>query len=331
MVNNLAPGNYTIDVTDGQGCSLSAPVIINAVDCNSLTLQMSNTNETTYQANNGTATATVSGGTSPYVYNWSNGQSTASINNLNPNSYIINIIDFNGCPVAGSVSVLPYVCDSIDVEVRKINESCFGSSDGLLIINSIQNGTLPYAVEWDSGITGNVNNNLSSGSYGLQITDAKNCPFNNSYRIFSESNMSTSYLVDNETSQNANDGMINLSVNYGIPPYTYSWSNGKNTEDISNLSAGNYSVTIEDNNNCVIDVIDIIVGTELSVCPINLVENNSPVVNTMQVRVQQYIQTNAFINNGNVVSYKAGSYIELMDSFEVKQGAEFEAIIEDCN
>jgi len=330
-INNLAPNNYSVDVTDALGCSLSIPFTVNAIDCSNFTTQISSTNETANQYNDGAASVTTNGGTAPYFYSWSTGDSTSNIIGLSPNSYSVDITDSKGCTQSNSVTILPYVCQNLAVDVDIVDETCLEKSDGLIIINSIQNGTAPYGILWDSGINGTVNNNLTSGTYTLEVTDAKNCPFSGSYNIVSQSNINPSYAITDESAANANDGIVNLSVLGGITPYSYSWSNGKTTQDIANAAPGLYDVTITDANNCVTIVDNIEVMAYVSTCPISLIETNNPNISNTQIKVVDYIQTNALIGNGNIVNYKAGNYIELMDSFEVKQGASFEAIIENCN
>lgn len=331
IVDSLLPGNYTVDVIDTLGCNMLVPFTIDSVDCSNFAVQISSTNETAYQLNNGTALASSTGGISPYTYTWSTGSNLQSINNLSAGNYSLNVVDGIGCPQTNSLTISAYDCGDIVVDVNTVNESCLGKGNGLLLISSIQNGIAPYNVVWGTGITGTVNNNLTSGTYTLQITDLKNCPFTNSYDIISQSNTVASYTINHASATNISDGTIDLTVIDGIAPYSYSWSNGKTTQDVFNLSAGTYDVTIVDSNNCTTVVNNIEVNANVQDCPVNLVEINSPNISTTQIKVVEYIQTNGLINGTNIVSYKAGNYIELMDSFEVKQGAEFEAIIEECN
>lgn len=330
-ISNLTPGNYSVDVTDDKGCSSTSTFTIDAVDCSNFSIQISSSDETGYQLNDGTASVTVNGGTAPYNYNWSTGDTNSNITGLNPGSYLIDVVDSKGCALPGNATINPYVCQNILVDIDVFNESCFEEGDGMLIIRRVQNAITPYWVNWQGGITGTVNNNLTTGTYTLQIIDSKNCEFNNSYKIVAESNISASYTVSDLSATNANDGSINLSVVDGVAPYSYNWSNGQTNQNIFNLTEGVYDVTITDANDCVAKVDNINVGINSTNCLDNLVETNSPNIGTTDIQVADYIKTNGLVNGSNVVSYKAGNYIELMDNFEVKQGAEFEAIIEECN
>jgi len=330
-INNLAPGNYSVDVADAVSCTLSKQFTINAIDCSSFSTSISSTDESAFQSGDGEATVTPSGGLTPYTYNWSNGKTTQSINNLSAGSYTVEVTDDNGCPALNEVTILPYNCPNFNVQVNITDETCFGKANGMLMITSIQNVVTPYSILWSNGITGSVSNNLTAGDHTLQITDAKNCAFSTTYTVQTQSNMQTSYSVTDESSTNANDGTISLNVTDGITPYSYSWSNGAATQNATNLAAGTYTVTVTDANNCTISINNIIVETEPSNCPVSLMENNFPSISSKQIKVEDFIQTNALIGTGIIVSYKAGTYIELMNSFEVKTGAEFEAIIEDCN
>jgi len=81
-VSNLAPGTYSVDITDANGCPLTETVVIQSVDCSSFAVSISKTNESYYQTNDGTANVNVTGGASPYTYNWSNGATMKAITKL---------------------------------------------------------------------------------------------------------------------------------------------------------------------------------------------------------------------------------------------------------
>jgi len=327
LINSLAPGSYSVNIADSNGCQLTKTVIIQAIDCSSLAASISKTDQSYYQTNNGTASVNVTGGAASYTYTWSNGATTSSLTGLAPGTYVVDILDAVGCTLSQSILINSLVCNTIVTDVTVHNESCFGKADGLLEITSIQNGTSPYSILWSTGITGMVTNNLTGGTYQLQITDTQGCPFNESYTINSATALSANTLITNASSNNSNNGAIDLTVTGGASPYSYNWSTAAATEDVSGLMPGSYSVSVSDANNCQLSLNNLQVDND---CPVSLIQQNYPALSTEVFQVEQFIQSNGMIDINKQVGFKAGNYIELTNEFEVMQGAEFEAKIEAC-
>jgi len=325
-INNLTPGNYSISVTDAFGCPASENFAINPLTCNILNISTVVVDEDYYQANNGSINTTVSNGTTPYTYSWSNGSTAQNQNNLAPSTYNLVVTDAVGCTANKDVIVNAVTCSPIVANVDVVDDSCAG--DGLLVLKSTTGGTAPYALLWSTGNTGTVANNLVAGNYDLTIIDANGCPFKETYLVNSANNIGEIVDIVPASSNTATDGSIDITVTGGTAPYTFSWSNGSTTEDLINVAAGTYSVMITDANNCSKTVNNI--NLNIDSCMPQIVQGNYPVLSSGLFRVSGFIQSNAIIDSVENVSFKAGSYIELMNDFEVKQGAEFEAIIENC-
>ncbi len=327
-ITGLAPLSYTVNITDANNCSITETIHVQAIDCSTLTASITKTDQTYYQTNNGSATANVVGGFAPYSYNWSNGASVPSINNLPAGSYNINVVDAIGCIAQDSVIVNGITCNTLQVDVSVSHESCFGEEDGLLQINNIQNGMTPYSVLWSTAVEDTVINNLTAGDYQLNITDNLGCPFEDSYTINAATEISVNTIVTDASSNSVQDGSIELIVNGGMPPYTFNWLTLASSQNIGNLLPGNYSVSISDANNCQVQINNIVVGNN---CLSSIVQQNYPPITTAVFQVADFIQSNGIVLNNEQVSFKAGSYIELTDSFEVKQDAAFEAKIDGCD
>lgn len=102
-ITGLAAGTYTVTVTDGNNCSNSAQVTVGtlpAVAVNNLNAQDAGCGN-----NNGSATAAASGGDGNFTFNWSNGQSGATISGLAAGTYVVTATDGNGCTAVDSVTV----------------------------------------------------------------------------------------------------------------------------------------------------------------------------------------------------------------------------------
>src|SRR6185436_17460578 len=113
-------------------------------------------------------------------------------------------------------------------------------------------GTTPYTYNWSNGSVSQDLTNVPAGNYSVIVTDANGCTISTSgvtitqpAAALASTNSHVNVLCRNNTT-----GSINITVTGGTAPYSYDWSNGANTEDISNISAGSYTVTITDNNGC---------------------------------------------------------------------------------
>lgn len=134
--------------------------------------------------------------------------------------------------------------------VSATDVTCNGSADGTATVN-ISSGNPPYTYTWSSGISSATNtaNNIPVGNYTVQVTDATNT-ISSSFSISEPFAIINVMTVTNATAA-GNDGSINTSTTGGVPPYSYSWSNGlAGAANQSNLAAGTYCVTVSDANAC---------------------------------------------------------------------------------
>ncbi|MGD6027793.1 SprB repeat-containing protein, partial [Xanthomonas citri pv. citri] len=110
----------------------------------------------------------------------------------------------------------------------------------------------PVKLNWNDGaVTGTTRNNLKPGTYTVTIVDSKPCTIIRTFTILEPQPLVLSANLTNALDcNNANTGAINLLVSGGSAPFTYAWSNGETTEDLTNIPAGNYLVTVTDINGC---------------------------------------------------------------------------------
>jgi hypothetical protein len=205
------------------------------------------TDPTSCGVNNGTITSTVTGGTAPYVYSWSNGQVTSAISGLSGGSYVLTVTDAAGCVATQTVNIT--TLSSPTVSISGSNPSGCGTGDGSISL-SITGGSSPYSFSWNNGSDTQNLSNLSSGTYTVTVTDANGCVVTAVFEL-TESNppVITLSAVD-PSGCGVNDGVINATVNGGVSPYSYLWNNGATTASIGNLSSGLYELTVTDANGC---------------------------------------------------------------------------------
>gem|GEM_PF-1009860 len=244
-INNLSAANYSVTITDAAQCSL---VINQAItEPTNIIVNMFKTDETCFKSIDGNAHASVSGGTPPYTYLWSNGGNGRTIGNITKGNYTLTVTDANSCIVQSQAMILSP--DSLNATASIKAISCSGKTDGAITL-SVQGGTSPYQYQWSNG-TNNANiNNLPIGIYSAIVSDANGCSTAGSYAVKQPDPIQLALNKNDITCNNQNNGVINLNVNGGIPPYTYMWTNNETTTTISNLAVGNYAVTVKDANQC---------------------------------------------------------------------------------
>ncbi|MBK8722128.1 MAG: T9SS type A sorting domain-containing protein [Saprospiraceae bacterium] len=244
-LSNLTAGNYSITVTDANGCTKSSSIEINQpteilIDLTSVSIKCNG-------QNTGSIAANVSGGTTGYSYLWSNGATTSSINNLVAGTYSVTITDANGCKKTKSLTLQePSILDGT---ITKIDVKCFGGNDGSATATAI-GGTAPYSYSWNNGAQTQTINNLKAGKYSVIITDANGCLVKKEIEILEQSQILVSISKTQLKCANSTDGSATAFATGGKAPYSYKWSNGGNTETITNLGAGVYTVTATDSNGC---------------------------------------------------------------------------------
>lgn len=250
-LTGLTVGVYTGTITDANGCVLVAgPVTVSEPTVIVVTPDLV-TNVSCFGLTNGKIEITVTGGTSPYTYLWSNGTTSQDLSNIGAGSYSGTITDANGCTlVAGPVVITEPTALSLVVD-NTTNVSCNGGSNGAISI-TVSGGTPGYTYLWSNGSTTDDLTGLGAGSYTGTVTDANGCTLvGGPVVITAPAALSASVATTNEI-QGGAAGTTTLTVGGGTSPYTYLWSNGATTQNLSGLLAGTYTVTVTDANGCTI-------------------------------------------------------------------------------
>lgn len=246
QASGLIAGTYTVTATDTEGCSSSGAIAI--AQPAALLLTVTSTPETGGGLNNGTATANPTGGTAPYIYLWSNGGTTPTIESLAPGAYTATVTDANGCTAVQTVTVNSFNC-VFTATLTATNVTCVSAGNGTATVVLVS-AALPVVYQWSNlGFTSTVNN-LVPGVYTVTVTDASNCSVIVSTTIGEPAPLFANATATAVSAVGVNDGTATANPSGGVGPYTYLWSNLATTQTIVGLSVGNYMVTVTDNNGC---------------------------------------------------------------------------------
>ena len=248
-LSNIPAGTYTLTVTDSNQCSATLPPV-EITEPADLLLSFDKTDLSCYNSNDGTITVTASGGVSPYTYTWSDLGNGSSRGNLAAGTYSVIVKDANECEETVDIVIANAELFDVDPVITQI--SCFGANDGSIELNFV-GGVGNVNVQWTDDSTAGVNrNNLSPGVYSVLITDESSCTIERDFTIIEPQEIEITGIITNAIDCiEPNSGSIDLQVAGGTAPYTFLWSNGSTTEDLTNVPANNYLVTVTDSNGCI--------------------------------------------------------------------------------
>jgi large repetitive protein len=249
-ITTLSAGTYTVTVTDANGCDNTITVTITQPTPITLT---AHEDPTPCGESFGSAWVTTTGGTGPYTYLWNpTGQTTDSAINLSAGTYTCTVTDANGCTQTASETVTD--TSSIVLSISSnIEPTCFGYTNGSATI-AASGGTSPYTYQWNpGGQTTPTVTTLSAGIYTVTVTDSKGCSSTIQVSVTQPSVLAAPISdVISVSCNGGSNGSISVSPSGGTQPYTYTWSTGATTENISGLSIGTYTLTLTDANGCFI-------------------------------------------------------------------------------
>jgi len=244
----LAAGTYSYTVTDANGCNSTNSVTINQPNAISTTNTV--TNVSCNGGTDGGIDLTATGGASGFTYLWSNNTTSEDLTNVGAGTYTCTVTDANGCQFT-TFTIIVTEPQAITFSQAVGGVSCNGGADGSIDITPL-GGASGFTYLWSNNATTEDLTGLSAGSYSCTITDASGCSITTPNLFVTEP---TAISLSDTTVQNqfdgtSPDGSIDITIGGGTPPYSYLWSNNAITEDISNLTAGSYTVTVTDNNGC---------------------------------------------------------------------------------
>jgi gliding motility-associated-like protein len=252
--SGLSGGDYSVSVTDLQGCSSES--IVTVIENTAVTVTLSGTAALCNTSLDGTATALASGGTGgTYTYSWDDPmlQSTSIATGLQQDTYNIIVTDSTGCTAQGTFDILA-PDELVTSIINSSDANCFGAADGTISI-SADGGTFPYTFTWSDNatLTDSTRNDLLAGNYQLIISDGNNCSETIDFSIGEPDALATSFNNNNVNCNGNTTGTAMVIPNGGTGPFEYLWgaaANNQNTQEATGLAAGIYIVTITDANQC---------------------------------------------------------------------------------
>jgi hypothetical protein len=244
-VNGLATGSYSVTVTDANGCASSSTSTVTATS-GTLAVSAASTN-TVCTANNGTATATITGGTAPFTTSWSNGATATTLSGLAAGSYAVTVTDANGCVNTTNTTVQNDPGNL--VATGSTTDAICTSNNGTATVTTT-GGSAPFSFVWNNGQTNATINGLAAGTYAVTVTDANGCISLAAPVVQNSTGNLTASANSTNTTCLATDGTATATANGGTAPFSFVWNNGQTNATATSLAAGSYTVTISDVNGC---------------------------------------------------------------------------------
>jgi gliding motility-associated-like protein len=310
VITVTSAGQYYVTVQNANaGCGTSYDTVNVAVTIIDYTINSQNIS--CYGLNDGQITILPTGGTPDYHYQWSPAAAdTATATGLSEGNYYVTITDANGCKAY--VEKVPITePDSLYLLAENtINPLCNGGNDGSIDV-SYSGGTPPYHYLWNTSATDASISGLPAGNYSLTLTDDNGCTSQNNFVLTEPAAITVTgdTGIDNEYY-----GYINLQVTNGTSPYSFVWSNGETTQNIEDLYAGDYIVTVTDFNGC--SVVDTFTIEIPLIIPTIITPNGDQLNDTWDIiNIESYNDVHIEIYNrwGNLVYTYTGTGIGYKD------------------
>lgn len=260
LTQNVAAGAYSVTVSDANGCSSvgsttvtqSSAIVVNAFVTAHATCAGTAT---------GVVTVSTSGGAGGYSFVWSNGQTNRTSTGLSAGVYTVTVTDGNGCTTLSSTTVTEPA--AITFSISGSNPTGFGLTNGS-VTSTTSGGTPNYTYTWSNGQNSADIQNLGAGNYCVTLSDANGCSSTRCVTLTQPAQLNVTGTSTPTSGAGANDGSVTTTVTGGVGPYTYNWSNGATTPNVTGLGNGTISVTVTDaNGNTTVFTTNIVVGIEM--------------------------------------------------------------------
>ena len=254
-LQNLAAGVYEVEIADGTGCMMSATYELQQPE--PLEVELLGTVDVLCAGEStGSITLAVSGGVEnyPYRFEWFRDGTTFAtdgqdLDNIPAGVYQVNVLDQNGCAVSSELITISEPEAPLAVAVEKGDISCYNANDGYIDIQ-VDGGQPPYNISWDFGSSQTSFSNMGPGIYTVTVRDNVGCTTVMPVEIIDAPLFQITPTVKNISCHGEQDGSIQLNLEGKGPQTTIRWDHGAETENLFNLQAGSYGVTLTDPEGC---------------------------------------------------------------------------------
>lgn len=248
-ISSLCAGTYTVTVTDACSQTATYKAVVSTVTPKP---SLTNTPGDPTGCNcDGSVSTSASGGTPGYTYKWSTGSTATSISGQCAGSYTVTVTDACGQTAAASSTLAGCTAPSGSTSVT---DATCASSNGAVDLTYIAGscGSKVKSYSWSSGATTEDITSLKAGTYTVTVTDKAGCTGTAKATVATSGSLPSCSATSKDCVDCVSpcDGSINLTPSGGTPGYTFKWSTGATTEDISLLCPGSYTVTITDAAGC---------------------------------------------------------------------------------
>lgn len=257
-ITNQFADSYTVLVTDSHGCVDSITSVINE-PATPLAISGIIDDVNCFQLNDGGVDATVSGGTFPYTFSWSNGPVTEDIVGVVAGTYTLTATDLNLCVQSMDFTINePNAALVVTTAVEDV--LCNGDADGE-IETFVQGGTAPYTYNWSNSATTPDIISIAAGTYMVTVTDDQGCTAFTGATVNEPTPLVANFTVIDASCYGYNDGSIEMSVSGGVAPYNFDWGNQNSIfitnqgELLDTLIAEDYFIRVRDDNGCLVEQI----------------------------------------------------------------------------
>lgn len=248
-ITGLTADTYTVTATDGNGCTITGSIDVEEPATGVTASVTLDSNASCFGETDGGLTAVGSGGSGTYTFSWNTTATTATIDGLAAATYSVTVTDANGCTDSASATITaPSLLLAFATDLSQ--PTCNNSNDGSVAATQT-GGTATYTYEWNTGATTSTVGSLTAGTYTVTVTDANGCTDDDNVTLTAPNPIVITKDSLNESCPGSADGEAYIaSLSGGSTPFTFLWNTGSTNDTITGLTAGNYTVTVTDNNTC---------------------------------------------------------------------------------
>lgn len=259
-VSQLCSGSYVATITDANGCMFTTDTFrVSRIDESLEAI----TEVSCEGGTDGAIDVSISGGVEPYTFSWTLTDEsteladTEDIATITNGDYTLTVTDATGAMLVRNYTVGVSggfaVTASVTSNFNGFGVSCFDAADGRAV--AVVSGQAEYDYEWllnETTIgTDSILENVVAGTYMVLVTSSAGCEIERTVEITTPSAISLQSSITPISCGSTSDGSITVAPTGGVEPFTFEWSNGSASGQLSSLGAGTFGLTVTDANNCI--------------------------------------------------------------------------------